>query len=254
MSQRLDQLLVEKGLASSRTKAKDLIEAGQVIVKQSGVPQTNLKPATLVAESAEIAISPGSVDRYVSRGGLKLEGALRQISASVSGACVLDVGQSTGGFTDCVLQAGAAKVVGIDVGHNQLQARLKNDPRVQSLEGMNARSLDVNPALLMICQTLQFQWVVVDLSFISLTLVLPALARVAVSGTQLLALVKPQFEVGPEGLGNGGVVRDPLLYLEVERKIKSGANEAGWIVKAYFESSIEGKDGNKEFFIHAVRE
>ncbi len=253
MSQRLDQLLVEKGLASSRTKAKDLIEAGQVFVKHFGVPQTNLKPSTLVAESAEIAISPGAVDRYVSRGGLKLEGALKQISASVSGACVLDVGQSTGGFTDCVLQAGAAKVVGIDVGHNQLQARLKNDSRVQSLEGMNARSLDVNPALLMICQTLQFQWVVVDLSFISLTLVLPALARVAVSGTQLLALVKPQFEVGPEGLGKGGVVRDPLLYLEVERKIKSGATEAGWIVKAYFESSIEGKDGNKEFFIHAVR-
>lgn len=251
MSRRLDQVLVERGLAPSRTRAQSLIEAGQVSVRDGGREISPLKPSTEIGEAAEIFVAQGPADRYVSRGGLKLENALKISGLAVADRSALDVGQSTGGFTDCLLQMGARHVIGVDVGHAQLHAKLRGDPRVTPFEGVHVKDLETDGAFRDGLRRVDPSLVVADLSFISLTSVLPVLARLAPSGTALLCLVKPQFEVGPDGLGKGGIVRDPLLYSEVERKITSTAAESGWRVISYFESSPAGKDGNKEFFLYA---
>jgi 23S rRNA (cytidine1920-2'-O)/16S rRNA (cytidine1409-2'-O)-methyltransferase len=248
---RIDIYLVEKGFCPSRTKAQELITAGAVSIKQ-GLKMRPVKAASeLVNEddAFEILIQKNPYDRYVSRGGIKLEKAIKYLNLSVDGFKVLDVGISTGGFADCLLQNGVSHVLGIDVGHNQLSLKLKSDPRIALLEGVNAREIHQDERVKKMKPTDGFDLIVVDVSFISLTLVLPSVLKLLKTGGKVLALVKPQFEVGPEGLGKGGIVKDAQLFSDVEKKVKACVNSENRKVMSYFESELEGKDGNKEFFI-----
>lgn len=241
---RADQLLVESGLAASRTAAQRLIAAGRV--RWLGGPVT--KSSQEIPRDGELTVEADPDDRYVSRGGLKLAGALAASGISPEGRACLDVGQSTGGFTDCLLQAGAARVVGVDVGHSQLHPRLQGDPRLVCIEGVNCRALD-SADLGGHLPADGFSLIVADVSFISLTLVLPQLPTLLAEDGDMILLVKPQFEVGPQGLGKGGIVRDPALYGEVEAKLRQAAADAGLTVHSWFDSPITGGDGNREFFI-----
>jgi 23S rRNA (cytidine1920-2'-O)/16S rRNA (cytidine1409-2'-O)-methyltransferase len=245
---RADQLLVQRGLADSRTLARRMIESGRV--SADGAPVR--KPSAELDQDARLAVSAGEEDRYVSRGGLKLAGALAATGVDPRGLACLDVGQSTGGFTDCLLQSGAARVVGVDVGHGQLHPRLAGDPRLACIEGVNARALDA-AALGAQMPDGGFGLVVIDVSFISLTLVLPALAALAAPDAMLLALVKPQFEVGRAGLDRRGLVKSPALYEGVRETVTDSARRCGWAPRAWLDSPITGGDGNREFFLHAQR-
>ncbi len=243
---RADQLLVELGLAASRSAAQRLIEAGRVIGPQGPLN----KASQVLPASTALQVLPDEANCFVSRGGMKLAGALAHTGLNVAGKQCLDVGQSTGGFTDCLLQAGAARVVGVDVGHGQLHPSLKDHPRVRTLEGINARELTA--------ETLGddhpqggFELIVCDASFISLALLLPRWPALLAPSGDVLALVKPQFEVGPEGVAKGGIVRDAALYAGVEQRIRDACAAAGLAVLDWFDSPIAGGDGNKEFFIHA---
>jgi len=247
---RVDLLLVEQGLAASRTAAQQLIAAGRVSLREAGQSKPVSKPSLKLPPSAELAVAPDAADRFVSRGGLKMAGALAKSGLDVSGFAVLDVGQSTGGFTDCVLQAGAARVVGVDVGHGQLHPRLQGDTRVTALEGVNARALD-QAALLTANGGVPFDLVICDVSFISLTLVLPSALPLVRQGGYLLSLVKPQFEVGREGIGKGGLVKDAKLYDMVRNKIEDAVRVQGFELLHWFDSPITGGDGNREFFVFA---
>lgn len=244
---RADQLLVDRGLAASRSQAQRLIASGVRWLGPRGW-QAVAKNGDEVPVQAQIELLDAAEARYVSRGGLKLQGALALTGVDPAGQVCLDVGQSTGGFTDCLLQAGAARVVGVDVGHGQLHPRLREDPRVLALEGLNARQLSANDL-----PQAEYALVTGDLSFISLTLVLPALAsRVAVGG-DLLLLVKPQFELQPGQIGKGGVVRDAALYPQVQARVGEACVAAGLQVLAWHDSPVTGGDGNREFFVHARR-
>ncbi len=241
---RLDSLLVSRGLAPSRTAAQRMIAAGRVSL--NGAPL--LKPAHELAPDSPLHIAPDDNDRFASRGGLKLAGALAKTGVAVTGKNCLDVGQSTGGFTDCLLQAGAQQVVGVDVGHGQLATKLKADPRVVALEGINCRALsaeDLGAAL----PTGGFDLIVGDVSFISMTLILPQLPVLLAEQGDLLLLIKPQFEVGPANIGKGGIVRNPACYRELEAKYLEFARNIGLTVSGWFDSPITGGDGNREFFI-----
>ncbi len=261
-SLRADQLLVERGLAPSRTTAQRLIEAGRVI----GAAGPVAKPSTLVYREDPLAVLPAgdeNEDRYVSRGGLKLAGALAHTGVDVRGRRCLDVGQSTGGFTDCLLQAGAAHVVGVDVGHDQLHPKFAADPRVEHYEGINARTLGShdgeNSAPVTRWRNERFDIIVADVSFISLTLIVPQLPPLLAADGDMILLVKPQFEVGPGGVGKGGIVRNPALYGEVEAKLRHCCGENRLRVLDWFASPITGTgvgntSGNHEFFIHAKHE
>jgi len=249
---RADQLLVARGLMPSRTAARRAIEAGRVSVARAGAWLQVRAPAQDLAENAALALRPDAADRYVSRGGLKLAGAIERAGIEVAGKTCLDIGQSTGGFSDCLLQAGAARVVGVDVGHGQLHASLREDARLVGLEGLHARHL-CPAALGGHWPAAGFELIVADLSFISLGLVMPVFPPLLAASGEVLALVKPQFEVGPRHLGKGGIVRDATLYPAVERRIRAAAEAAGLVVVDYFESPIPGGDGNREFFIRAVR-
>lgn len=328
---RIDQLLVERGLASSRSQAQRLIAAGvQWRAGAAGVAPWKkvAKNGDEVPDAAEIELLDLAEARYVSRGGLKLEGALHALGLDPAGQRCLDVGQSTGGFTDCLLQAGAAQIIGVDVGQGQLHERLRQDARVVCVEGVNARALSAE-ALVEACEealservedvednaTLpqapyawmrnggvvdddyndsddakeheveafkaqraerararaagqlplvrrrrpgreatdvnpSFALVTGDLSFISLTLVLPALVPLLQPDGDLLMLVKPQFELQPGQVGKGGIVRDPAMYAVVEQRLRDAAADLGLHVLAWFDSPIAGGDGNREFFIH----
>lgn len=244
---RADQLLVQQRLAPSRSAAQRLIEAGAVRwLSASGwvVPR---KSGDELPDGCEIEITDDAELRFVSRGGLKLDGALAHCGIDVTGMTCLDIGQSTGGFTDVLLQRGAARVVGVDVGRGQLHQRLRSDARVTALEGVNARYLD-----LAALPVRRFDIVVGDLSFISLTLVLAQIAPL-VAG-QLLMLVKPQFELQPGDIGKGGLVKSPAAYARVEQRLRHACAACGLIVTAWFDSPIAGGDGNREFFIRAVRD
>jgi len=166
---------------------------------------------------------------------------------------VLDVGISTGGFSDCLLQKGAAQILGVDVGHGQLHSSLVHHPRLKHLEGLNAREIDQNPEVKALMPEGGFDLIVMDVSFISISLIIPKLSPLLKAGGHLLSLVKPQFEVGHKGLGKGGLVKDPGLYSVVEDKVRSLCQSSGMSVKDYFNSPIEGKDGNREFFIFAQK-
>jgi 23S rRNA (cytidine1920-2'-O)/16S rRNA (cytidine1409-2'-O)-methyltransferase len=250
---RADQLLVERGLAASRSQAVRLI-AGGMRWRDAGTSDAwrpVVKNRDEVPESAELELDDAAEARYVSRGGLKLEGALAVSGVDPSGKLCLDVGQSTGGFTDCLLQRGAAKVVGVDVGHGQLHAKLREDERVEAIEGVNARAL--SPDDLGEDGESQFDLIVGDLSFISLTLVLPAVVPFLADDGHLLVLVKPQFELQPGQVGKGGIVRDESMYAVVEKRLRDACEALELRVLQWFDSPIAGGDGNREFFIHAVR-
>jgi len=205
-------------------------------------------------EGAELELADTAEARYVSRGGLKLEGALAASGIDPRGRRCLDAGQSTGGFTDCLLQHGAAHVVGVDVGRGQLHPRLREDERVTAVEGVNARTLSARAWAAESPGDAAFGLIVGDLSFISLTLVLPALAPLLAPGGDLLMLVKPQFELQPGQIGKGGIVRDPALYPAVEARLRDACRALGLRVCGWFDSPIAGGDGNREFFIHARHE
>ena len=249
---RIDQLLVERGLAASRSQAQRLIASGVQWRLGAAAWRRVAKNGDEVPAGAELVLQDDAEARYVSRGGLKLEGALKAAGWDVTGWRCLDVGQSTGGFTDCLLQQGAAQVVGLDVGHDQLHARLRSDARVLCIEGLNARELQPADARIPDA-ALGFDLVVGDVSFISLTLVLPGVVPLLKPGGHLLMLVKPQFELQPGQIGKGGIVRDAALYPQVEARIREACAALDLQVQAWHDSPIEGGDGNREFFVQAVR-
>jgi len=237
--ERIDKLLVERGLVDSRTKAQALIMAGAVLVSEQRVE----KPSELVEPAAPIRIKgvDDPTQRYVSRGGIKLEAALSEFAVEVEGFVCLDVGASTGGFTDCLLQHGARRVVTIDVGHNQLDWRLRKDARVEVREGVNARYLAPDDFASL------FDLIAMDVAFISATKVLPAIVPLLSPGGSLIVLIKPQFEVGRGEVGTGGIVREPEKHQRVIAEVNSAAEELGLKIGGLIESPIHGADGNVEF-------
>ena len=247
---RIDQLLVERGLAASRSQAQRLIAGGVKWQQPDGVWRAVVKNRDEVPEGAALQLLDDAESRYVSRGGLKLEGALKATGVQVEGLRCLDVGQSTGGFTDCLLQQGAAQVVGIDVGHAQVHPRIRDDERVVCIEGVNARELE--PGDERIPEALEgFDLMVGDVSFISLTLVLPGVVHLLKPTGQLLMLVKPQFELQPGQVGKGGIVKDDSHYPFIENRLRTALADLGMQVTAWLDSPIEGGDGNREFFVQA---
>ena len=242
---RADVLLVELQLAESRSQAQRWIAEGKV--SADGAPV--LKPSAKFADGAHFAVINDERDRFVSRGGLKLEAALAKGYFSVKGVA-LDIGASTGGFTDCLLQSGIDRVVCVDVGHGQLAEKVCRDERVCNYEGINAREL---PASLLEHAPAGFDLVVMDVSFISQTKILPGLAAFMAPGSWLVSLVKPQFEVGREFIGKGGLVKDAAQYERVQGDVRSSAEAAGLVVAAFFDSPIPGGDGNREFLMIACK-
>ncbi len=237
--QRLDALVVQKGLATGRDQAKAYILAGQITVNGQRVD----KAGTMIAETAELCFT-GNANPYVSRGGLKLVKALDSFAINLSGRRILDLGASTGGFTDCALQRGASHVVAVDVGYGQLAWALRNDSRVTVLERTNARYLTMDMI------GLPVDFISADLSFISLTKILPALPPLLAPKGELVVLVKPQFEAGREQVGKKGVVRDPAIHEEVIRRVAACAQEIGLIPVAVSYSPITGPEGNIEYLLH----
>lgn len=233
--ERLDVLLVQRGLCASREKAQRLIMAGAVF---SG--GTRLDKASL-AVSGDAPLEVREADRYVGRGGHKLKGALARFAIDPSGLVCLDVGASTGGFTDCLLQHGAAKVYALDVGHGQLDWKIRSDPRVVVMEHCNARHLQPGDL------PEKVNLIVADVSFISLTLVLPPVAAVLTDGGMIVALIKPQFELSRAEVGRGGVVRDDAARGKAVDKIRDFAASLGWAWGGVTDSPITGADGNREF-------
>jgi 23S rRNA (cytidine1920-2'-O)/16S rRNA (cytidine1409-2'-O)-methyltransferase len=233
---RLDKLLVERGLCESRARAQAVILAGEVVVGDHAVN----KPGTLVDADASLRIK-GESNPYVSRGGLKLRAALDSFAITVTATVCMDVGASTGGFTDCLLQAGATRVYAIDVGYGQLAWKLTNDARVIVLDRQNIREL----APEQIPEPIDLA--VADCSFISLTKVLPHLPPFLRTGANVIALVKPQFEVGRELVGKRGVVRDDELREAARTRVEAHARELGFEVRGHVASPIEGREGNREW-------
>lgn len=299
---RADLFLVEHGHATTRSQAQRLIASGvQWRVDEAVAWKKVAKNGDEIPGSAELQVLDTSEARYISRGGLKLEGALKSTGLDVSGLRCLDIGQSTGGFTDCLLQHGAVQVVGVDVGHGQLHESLRADARVVCIEGVNARSLTAADLATHYRRALHissgseddfddadayddidggedgddieaggdegdqdhdvkgdgfspvFDFLTGDLSFISLTLVLPAVVRLLKADGHLLMLVKPQFELQPGQVGKGGIVREAALFDFVEKRLRDTADSVGLKVLKWLESPIAGGDGNREFFIHAQK-
>lgn len=235
MRVRADLLLVERGLAETREQARRLIMAGQA---RSGT-LTLVKPAQLIDSEAPLeVIAP---ERYVSRGGRKLEAALQAFAIDPTGLACIDLGASTGGFTDCLLQHGARSVLAIDVGRAQLHQKLRDDPRVTLLEGTNARDLPELPP---------FDLFVADLSFISLRKILPSVQARAAARTIGVVLLKPQFEAGPADIPRGGVIKNPRIQERVREGFVAWARESGWAVLGVIESPVRGGDGNLEYLVH----
>lgn len=252
---RLDTALVELGLAPSRTKAQRLIEAGEVEVLVRGEWTPILQSSYALNEPSAVNVRVNDASpllKYVSRGGLKLEAALAHLKLEVRDWRVLDVGISTGGFTDCLLQHGCREVIGVDVGHGQLASSLQTDRRVIVFEGVNARELEGHSAL-NAQLALGVDLCVVDVSFISLQLILPSLAKVLPAGTRLLTLVKPQFEVGAAHLDGQGIVRDTALFADVQAQILRALEKCGFSGVDYFPCAVKGQDGNQEFFAYSSR-
>jgi 23S rRNA (cytidine1920-2'-O)/16S rRNA (cytidine1409-2'-O)-methyltransferase len=241
---RADQLLVAQGLAPSRSAAQRLIERGAVRWRAGAAWAVPRKAGDELPAGCELQVTDDAELRWASRAGLKLDAALAHTGLSVAGKHCLDVGQSAGGFTDVLLARGAAQVVGVDVGHGQLHAALRGDARVVAIEGVNARALHAG-----LLPRARFDVIVGDLSFISLTLVLPALAPLLAG--DLLMLVKPQFELQPQQIGKGGLVKDEASYAQVRERIERGCGAQGLRVRDYFDSTVEGGDGNREFFVWA---
>ncbi len=239
---RLDQLLVQRGMAKSREKAKALIMAGAVDVDGTRVD----KPGHTVPDSASVSLTK-KPSPYVGRGGLKLEAAIKHFPVDIKDKVILDVGASTGGFTDCLLQYGARKVIAIDVGYGQFAWKLRQDPRVEILERTNIRHVkpgDIKEAI---------NAAVIDVSFISLRLVVPPVSDLLLGHAFIITLIKPQFEVGKGKVGKGGVVRDPDLHREVIDDLALFFKDSGWNVEGHIPSPILGPKGNREFLMYLTR-
>lgn len=239
---RLDQMIVEKGLAQSRQSAKTLIMAGKVLVNNYPLD----KPGTLISSDKKILVKGGQ-NRYVSRGGLKLEKALKAFKIDVSGFDCLDVGASTGGFTDCLLQHGAARIFAVDVGYGQLAWKLRQDPRVHVIERTNIRHMPIETI------SRPVDLITIDVSFISLKIVVPKVIQFTRADGAILALIKPQFEVGKGNVGKGGVVKSPILHRKVIDDLSTFFTKEGLIYKSITPSVLLGPKGNKEFFIYLRR-
>ena len=237
--ERADRVLVERGLVESRTRAQALILAGRVLIREQRID----KPGQLIDPNAELRIK-GETLRYASRGGLKLEAALREFNINPEGKSCIDVGASTGGFTDCLLQHGAACVWAIDVGHNQIVWQLRQDPRVVVLEGVNARNLDPGQF------PVRFDLATIDVSFISLAKIFPGVRSCVSDAADCIALIKPQFEVGKGEVGRGGIVTDPAKHRRVLAEVIGSAEAAGFAALGLIRSPILGAEGNREFLVH----
>ena len=237
--ERLDKLVVDLGLAENRSRAHSMIMAGQVFVAGQRVD----KPGRLIDPSAEIEIK-GERLRYVGRGGLKLEAALREFVINPDGKDCIDIGASTGGFTDCLLQHGARSVHAIDVGQNQLAWKLRRDDRVTVMERVNARLLDASTL------PSRFHIAVIDVSFISVSLIIPRIPNLLLAEADCIVLVKPQFEVGKGEVGKGGIVKDPAKHRRVIEEVIEAAKVSGLVVRGLIASPILGAEGNREFLLH----
>ena len=240
---RADTLLAERGLAASRTAAAATVRAGRVKLAKSGA--TVDKPSELVPENAELVVVEG--EEFVSRGGIKLQNALSELPVGVEGRLALDVGASTGGFTDCLLQRGAKLVLAVDVGYGQLDWRLRQDSRVLVMERINARHLGDSHL------PFRPELITVDVSFISLAMLIPSIVATAADEFDLLGLVKPQFELGKERVGKGGVVRDAADRREAIRKVAEATEQEGLVVRGLASSGLPGPKGNRETFVWASR-
>ncbi len=249
MKVRIDKLLVERGLVPSRERAQALVLAGRVLVNGQKVE----KAGTAVEADAELRLL-GEDLRYVSRGGLKLEAALQHWQIDLRGRTCMDVGTSTGGFTDCVLQHGADEVIAVDTGYGQIAARLRSDPRVKLLEKTNARYLTAEQ-LRASGAVGPVSFITIDVSFISVTLILPAVLASAFAGPadkrEMIVLIKPQFEVGRELVGKGGIVRDERAQQSAVEKVRKAVAELGGRNIEVMDSPILGAAGNREFLLHA---
>ncbi|MBB3140195.1 TlyA family RNA methyltransferase [Halomonas organivorans] len=246
---RLDQLLLHQGLARSRTRAQRLIRHGRVRLADDGRVLT--KPGEKLPDTVRLSVEDDPEERYVSRAGLKLEAVLATLALSLEGRTVLDVGQSTGGFSDCALRHGAAHVIGVEVGHDQLAPELRDEPRLTCLEGLNARAMQGDPRLAAALADHPATLAVMDVSFISQTLILPELADLLPSGGELVSLVKPQFEVGPEGVNARGLVTSPEQHARAQARIRQACADTGFEIRHWQESPIRGGDGNREFLLYA---
>lgn len=244
LRERIDRILVERGLAESRTKAQALVMAGVVLVDDQRVD----KPSEKFQSDVTIRLKETGESRFVGRGGLKLEAALKEFSINVTDLTCLDVGASTGGFTDCLLQNGARHVVALDVGHNQIDWRLRNDSRVEVREGVNARYLKPGDF------EAQFDLITIDVAFISVTKILPAIVPLLRKDGRVVALIKPQFEVGKGEVGKGGIVTDPSQHQRVIAEVNAAAEILGLRNAGLIQSPIQGADGNVEFLALYVSE
>lgn len=254
MKIRLDQLLVKKRLAPSRTKAQDMIRAGEVLlVRKTGAnPQGERpeNPALMVEEDSDVSLdTTGETLKYVSRAGLKLEGAIHKVNLQVQGRVCLDIGQSTGGFTDVLLKNGALAVWGIDVGHGQLHVSLREDKRVKYFENLNIREATQQKEL----RDQRFEIVVADLSFISLEKVLSEIYYFLMPKGEALLLVKPQFELERSALNKQGLVKDAQRIAEVEAKLRQSLTSMKFTVRDFFATELKGKDGNQEYFFYVTK-
>lgn len=247
---RIDQLLTLNKLCKSRAQAQTFIAENKVSVCIKGQWQKVLKPSLKVEQDIEIKLLLDDTDKYVSRGALKLAGALDHTKLNISDFTVLDVGQSTGGFTDCALQAGAKRVVGIEVGHDQLDPSLINHPNVVCLEGINARNLSPED-LGQYLPECGFDLVVMDVSFISQTKILDKLPSLLKPGGHLITLIKPQFEVGKQAIGKGGIVKDQHAVIQLEARMKTLIQSLGFNIHCYIKSQVKGGDGNQEYLVWA---
>jgi len=236
---RLDLILIDKGLVSSRQRARAIIMAGKVLVDNKPID----KPGTMVSQERDIIIKGKDIP-YVGRGGLKLDAAIKEFQIDVSGKLCLDVGASTGGFTDCLLQKNASRVIAVDVGYNQLAWKLRQDHRVVVMERTNIRYLD--PVTI----PNSVDMVTIDVSFISLRIVVPAILSFLKKNGIILALIKPQFEAGRRNVGKGGVVRSAVIHNEVIKRLKGFFLNKGLVFQSIINSPILGAKGNKEFFIY----
>lgn len=252
---RLDLFLLQKGFVQSRTQAQDLIAKGYVYLLEQDKKTTLTKASYEVLDRLgdKIFLEGNELQRFVSRAGLKLEKAIARMQLSVQHKSALDVGQSTGGFTDCLLQRGINHVVGVDVGHGQLHTKIREDKRVTFFENLNVKNMSEDMHFMQAVPSEKFDLIVADVSFISITKVIPSLSPFLSARGQYLLLIKPQFECGADKLDKNGIVQDESIYQQVQISVTESCRIHFGTVTDYFESALTGKDGNREFFIYGQK-
>lgn len=250
VNMRADVLLVKKNLVATRTLAQEMIKSNQVHVIMGGIRRLVTKPSEDFAEDIVFEVTSGFADEFVSRAGHKIKGAAQELGLKFQDKHCLDIGVSTGGFSDFLLRSGASSVLGIDVGHEQTHSFVRKNPRFTIIEKINARYLDKNSQFLNCIPIGGFDFVCMDVSFISVRLILPQLNKLLKSNGEILVLIKPQFELGPEALNEKGIVKDSSQYVKLRQVMIEVSEQQGFKVKNYLSSKVEGKDGNKEFFLY----